>query len=1418
MNKYINLVCFLVLSFLFRSPLFADSFLTHELISTDHDKIQGRITHIIQDRKGLLWMSSYNGLHRYDGYDIVKYKSFPLVSNHIHMICENSDGDIWCISSQRLYLFKTREERFIDVHKVFETNAPSNIVIDRIFPLSNGVTWMVSIKGECFRFKNSDPLNSCERLNYLLGSNEDVYNVFLDKDGKEWIMSAKGLLVYGESNVVSNLPYYYHYSILEGEYFATLGGSICYYERKSKILSDVSISDKVGRIHHCQLGKDSLLYLATDSGLFSLELNSKRESVLLNECLLKNFYKDSRGNVWGITPEYRIVLLSSDGSLSFTSLPSDIQITDYRVYFKEDEQGVIWLFFHDNSDICYYNTRLAQFVRPRNPNPIYKKIYGFLDDNSGNVYFRTDDGMLKTSLHSNLFEVENPAQEHEVRCMMTDNKGRIWICGRNKTIQIFDSEFNRLGYLNSQGNITEKPKLTSILAYSIMQDSQGRIWIGSRMKGVYLLTPKSDSLSFDISHYGFKVGDIDGLQHAAVFSIFEDSRQNIWVGTHNGGLHLWNDGKFIHYGNGLSKDSGAKPMGVRQIFEPRPGIIAVCSKEGFFTFSNDFARPEEVHFYANEKSEKPGSLSENDVVSAYQCADGTIYLATMSGGLNVIESSDILSNNIIFKSFTHDNGLSSDALFSVIEENDHKLWLVGYDALMRFDRHTHEIETYDISHFGVKLRFSEALPIKFHNRLYVGTTIGLIHFDPSLIKKNEFDPSLVITGLNVQQIPSYERISLDNHLQLDSDERNIEIKFAKLDFYNGPSRIRYAYKLDGVDKTWNYTSKNSVTYLNLPKGSYPFRLRATNGTGVWSDNDLVLNISVAPRFFESVWGYLFMLLVLVLIMLVIFYYYRRFYWLRHRLSIEKEMSEVKLDFFTDISHELRTPLTLIGGPVAEMKKDTSMTAKSRYYLDLVDKNTQRMLNLINQILDIRKLQNNQMKMVIQSVDVMVTLRSIMEQFNALAEQHNIDFVLKENNNLLNTLWVDRDKFEKIFYNLLSNAFKYTPDGKRICVSVHSENSGLFISVIDEGCGISEEHQKQLFRRFETIMKNNLFKPSSGIGLSLIKQYVEMHRATITVQSKKGEGSCFCVKFLWGKEHFDKDKVEIIENIEPIVTSESVSESSDAIQDLSTQDTRPQVLVVEDNDDVRGFIMNILSEQYRVCEAENGEIGFVKAQQLWPDLIISDVMMPVMDGFEMLQKVRKDNDLYSVPVILLTAKSALENKIEGTTLGADDYITKPFSASYMLAKVGALIEQRRLLKARLLQQLIPSENKTIKALEPSSVNITSMDEEFINRLMECVDKHMSEENFTLAIFIQDMNMGRTVFCNKVKSILGVSPMDFVLDMRMKRASQLLSSHQFTVSEVAYKVGFSNPKYFSKIFKKHYGFAPSEFVKHKESELI
>jgi signal transduction histidine kinase/DNA-binding response OmpR family regulator len=653
--------------------------------------------------------------------------------------------------------------------------------------------------------------------------------------------------------------------------------------------------------------------------------------------------------------------------------------------------------------------------------------------------------------------------------------------------------------------------------------------------------------------------------------------------------------------------------------------------------------------------------------------------------------------------------------------------------------------------------------------------------------------------------------SNDEAQYLRPDERNFTITFAALDYVNSPA-IKYAYRIKGLNDQWIELGTNrSASLVNVPAGDYLFQVKSTNADGVWVDNVASLSIHIDPVFGETVWAVLLYITLAVVIMLVVVCIVLRITNLQRRIDFEQQISNLKLRFFTDISHELRTPLTLIASPIDEVISNEKLSDAGLENMQVAKRNTDRMLRLINQILDFRKIQNDKMKVLVEQVDIIPLILKIYGNFVPMAHTHRIDFRLVCPLDSF-VMYTDVDKLEKILFNLLSNAFKYTPDEKTISLSVTCEKQVLCLQVKDEGRGINAQKLNRLFTRFDTLDEADP-NMSTGIGLSLVKELLNLLHGTVRVDSKLGEGSSFFVRLPGSRDTFDADA-----NAEFILADGENSGSETVVPDNlveEEEDKETRILIIEDNEELRHFICGVLAREYVVFEAGNGRQGLEMTLSELPDIVISDIMMPEMDGIEYLKQVKGNSDICHIPIILLSAKSSLNDQIQGLEYGADEYITKPFSSAYLKARVDSLLKQRQILYDYYTSKMRGEKDTALmEQLAPSTPQVTHFDDDFIRNILQSVEENIQNSEFRIDDLAEAMSMSRTVFYRKVKSLMGVSPVDFVKTMRIKRAVQLLEQDELTVSEVGYMSGFTTPQYFSRVFKEAMGCTPKEYkLKHK-----
>ena len=723
-------------------------------------------------------------------------------------------------------------------------------------------------------------------------------------------------------------------------------------------------------------------------------------------------------------------------------------------------------------------------------------------------------------------------------------------------------------------------------------------------------------------------------------------------------------------------------------------------------------------------------------------------------------------------------------------------------------------------------------------RLAFGTNHGLIILNTKQIKNKEKILSVTFTDLKLNGIsvrpadmdsPLTAALAYTDAISLKYYQSSFVIDFSTFD-YPISTNTRFSYKLEGYDDDWSIPSTlNFAAYKNLPAGTYYLHVKACSVSGIWSDNEETLEIKVTPPFWATGWAFFVYILIAGIIMYFVYRTIRNINNLRNKIKVEKQLTEYKLVFFTNISHEFRTPLTLIQGALDRIHRTHNIPKEIRYSIKLMDKSTQRMLRLINQLLEFRKMQNNKLALSLEETDVIAFLYEIYLSFQDTAESKNMDFKFIPSVNSYK-MYIDKGNIDKIAYNLLSNAFKYTPSGGKIEFSIYIDKQKqlLIMKVTDTGVGIPKEKRNELFKRF---MQSSFSSDSIGVGLHLTHELVHVHKGNICYEENPSGGSIFIVTlptdssiyqsndFLIPENAILKEEAQNHTSLSALNEENAHSESEEEIDkeveniekelktELNASDqegplNKRKILIIEDDNDVREFLKEELTPYFEVAAEADGKNGLEYAHNNDIDLIISDVMMPGYNGFEITRKLKSDFSTSHIPIILLTALNAAESHLEGVKSGADSYITKPFSTKLLLASIFKLIEQRDKLKEKFSNDL--------SAKRP--VMCTSdKDKEFVENLTKIVEEQLTNPEFTADDFASMMSLGRTIFYRKVRGVTGYTPKEYLRIMRMKKAAELLSTKKYTVSEVTYMVGINDPFYFSRCFKAQFGISPSSYQK-------
>lgn len=1433
---------------------------------TPEDGLEQRtIRKIIQDQKGFIWLATWDGLSRFDGHTFQNYKntisSFEpsFISNRISFIAEDAFGCIWALGyDKRISRFNPNTDRLTPVLE-------NDWQVRRFFTLSNGHTWVVTENQGLLLMKTDKEDYSLHNENISQKANipftTNVNLIFLDKNQKEWILTEKGIYTYSEDKSVY-IPFVQGQAFTDVQetsgfiYFSSAAGQIWKYNKSTQTYEIIQLPVK-NRINTLRLIDSGLLFCGTGAnGFFLLSADEKHmrhyntsTSKGMPDNIIRDVYVDKKGEVWirqestGVThldPKTGLIthfVLKDKSGNSITGSHQEQIIV-------EDDSGNLYV-HPSGGGFAYYDRLTHKLV------PVYNKqlidgwhesdmIMDIYQDRQGNIWISSfKNGLEKITFKQKQFNLYSSpgfrSEQVDTRAVYIDKDNRLWFGSKYMGVGIYSAERKFLGYLQADGTLSKSGSDFRIMAYSITQDHEGTIWIGTKKSGVISAKPNDKAVTFKLKHFRFKRDDIYSISNDDVWQIYEDSHKRLWFTTWNGGINYLDRRenetyRFINYRNQL-KNYPIQTCGrARSITTDNKGNLWIATADGLLVFDENFTDPSKVFFkqikhIPNDRN----SLNNNDIQYLYLTTRRELYIATFGGGMNKLIS---YNNGVArFKSYTKEDGLLSNILLSMIEDRKGNIWISMVEGLSKFLPGKESFENYTEREFLESIRFNDGAGCysQADNLLLFNTAEGLLSFDPDEVHKPGYIPPIVFTRLqmgNYQVMPGdstgilQTNVNDTGQITLIHSQNSFSIHFAALDMTD-PQNISYAYRLRGFEDNWHQSDKNYIAnYTNIPKGDYVFEVRSTNSDGIWVDNVRQLPVKVLPSFWESNWGILLYIVIGIAILSGLFIYYR----LRQKVKLEQKLSELKLQFFTNISHELRTPLTLISAPVKNVLEQDNLHPDVRNQLQLVDRNTDRMNLLVNQILDFRKIQNRKMELRVQSFDLIAFVSRLMGFFEGLAEKRQIDFSLETSFSSY-TIWADTDKLEKVLFNLISNAFKYTPEGKQIKIAIEESDKNIRISINDQGIGIEKSEQKRLFNRFETISSTQFIdQAGTGIGLSLVKELVEMHGGSIYIDSEPGKGSAFIITLKQGKGHFDKNNVVWVDeelsinrgtaNAKSFIDIDGVDKVMPEMN-RQTDTAKKTVLIVEDNNELRYFLRTIFETEFYILEAENGSVGLNIARAELPDVIISDIMMPEMDGIELLRALRLDLSISHIPVVLLTAKSSVENRIIGIELGADDYITKPFNAYYLKARIMGILQQREKLQ-HYYSTLLFSENREddILAGSPVTESITSNNQMFMKHLIESVDKNLGNGNLTIEDLAQETGMSRSIFFKKVKNLTGLSPVEFLKDIRMKRAAGLIKCSDLTMSQIAFHVGFNDAHYFSKCFKQKFGITPTEYREGKE----
>jgi signal transduction histidine kinase/ligand-binding sensor domain-containing protein/DNA-binding response OmpR family regulator len=1391
----------------------AQNSLKFEHLTTENGLSQNDVNTIFQDSQGFMWFGTHDGLNRYNGYEFTVFNpnlSNPntINSNLIWDIAEDKNSNLWIATTgSGLNYFDRNTETF----KHFRNN------------------------------KNDEKS--------LI--NDFINAIYIDDENLLWIGTPKGIDMLNLNKPLDSIEFV-HYKI----------------EIKSQN-TDTTIYSFYKDSNH-------QLWICTSKGLFKISKNKNGDVSF-----------DWMNKAFGLGSSYQSVnAITEDlfGNLiigAFTGLFKQIKSDGYNSFLKIDNNRYLKI-ITDNNDIWASN---------------HTGLFHFLN-NSENTKLK-----LINHYTSNPINATNGLNKNDIKTIFIDNSGIIWIGTLGGGVNKLNPEKKQFKHIKKT---IEKSSLSDDKVRSIFEDSNGTLWIGTQSGSLNMLSKNNDDGVYNkFKHFeSFKnvfvireytdqkkllfggIGpkrlseldisnpkSIDQLKSkdfkirkknsiaASVFSILIDTHKNIWIGTYSQGLHRWiYDVKTDDYKKDILSQNNNIPNSIsnniiRYIFEDSKGNIWFSTGNGLCVLSPDEIPKKNPKFQVFKNiPEDPSSISFNYVLTIFESSSGTIWIGTLGGGLNkYIPGHE--DKQPFFKRYTQKEGLPNNAIKGILEDDKNNLWISTNKGLSKFNPDTEIFKNYNIDDGLQSNEFSELACFKKKSgELMFGGVNGFNVFYPDAIKDNITKAETVFTGFSVFNKPIAVNEEINGHKILDKsinttkyialkhNQNSFSFDFASL-HYVAPSKNKYAYKLDGFDTDWIYTTskKRFANYTNLEPGNYILKVKSSNNDGVWDETPAEINIDITPPFWDTTLAKIFYGLLLTSLLFA----FRRFTVIstskKHNLELEhlekerfEEINRLKLEFFTNISHEFRTPLTLIKGPLEYLQKKwgATMPKEIKEQYDLMQKNTDYLLRLVNQLLDFRKMNHGKMKLLVSESNIVAFLKEVGEPYQFLGRKKNIHFTISASKNPIST-WFDPDAVEKIANNLLSNAFKFTPiDGKISLEIIEGTNykandsshpdidpsNFIVIQVKDTGPGIPQHRIKHIFERFYTeIDRKGLNPKGTGIGLSFVKNLVELHRGYIDVISNPETGTTFNVWLPKNKEayenHIDIGFHEVSDNNIVVSQIEAQSHAIATVDDIVDENISrsrsklPVLLMVDDNPDIRQFVKRGLGEQYYIYEAENGQKGLELAKKVLPNIVITDLMMPIMDGVTLCNKLKSAQETSHIPVVILTAKMSQEWEIEGLKTGADAYIRKPFDLEVLELKLSNILKYRDEMRKRFNREI---------TLQPNELTVTSADETFLKEAIAIVEKHMMDTEFSVEMLVKEMHISRSNLYIKTKELAGLSCSEFIRSIRLKRAIQLLEQSDLTVKEIMYMTGFNTASYFSKCFKKQFGVIPSKYIRETKQD--
>ncbi|OCX54101.1 hypothetical protein BEL04_07485 [Mucilaginibacter sp. PPCGB 2223] len=1346
---------------------------------TIKEGLPSNIVHaIVKDRHGLMWFGTANGLSRFDGTNYYIYrheteKPYSLPGNEILSLCADREGKIWIGSGANGLSYYDR-------------------AMDRIVPYTGDGSWpnIIHISPRAII---EDHLG-----NIWLGTYGDC-RMIDPKTGHITQIIIPGIRKLDESFVVL--------SLLEG--------------------------------------KDHRIWIGTNKGLYLFEPKAKTftrfanipgDPASLSDNLVKSIIQDQAGNIWIGTYNGLDKMLPGGHFQTYRHNrdPGKSISSDAVFALSEDKQGKIWIGTEEGVDI--YDPGSATFRNlhpdPRNVFSLHNKSVRSIFIDKGDIYWvgTFGGGVAKYNKNTPLFNLKqsNPFDPFGLRSPMVTSfaekgNGPIYIgtdgAGMGTAgagIEIFD----RVSGLCRPLKLVSKLHRQLLTIFSLYFDRKGFLWAGTYHDGVFRINTATGQYEQIICD-----GTASGLSHNDVTSIIEDNFGNFWIGTLGGGIDVYNPQTKKMERFNKRQTSGA----FNNQLLPLNGFISCIVKsptgemwigsvgDGVVMFD---PKTKHMEHYTKDKNNIPYDIADN----LFFDSSGTLWISTELG----LGRFDRATARTAL--YTEKDGLANAAVKCVTEDKTGMLWISTEQGISSFDRQTRKFRNFNGDN-GVQQGsfYSRAVLRTPDGDIYFGGHDGFNFFNPQSLPKQGTSGPVLLTDLKIsnqsvapsEDAPIQEQLTTAKEINLKYG-MNFAISYVALNF-TAPKQNQFAYRLVGFDKEWNYVRKGkTANYTNIDPGNYVFQVKASSDGEHWTSPPTEIKVFVAPPIWRTSYAYIIYLLLLGTILFLL--RRRGIQKIRQEFATEQEKIRIaqerreaerlheldllKIKFLTDLSHEFRTPISLIVAPVENLLQKRLAT-ESREDIEMINRNARRLLNMVNQLLDFRKMEEQELKLNLQAADVITFAKDAGNSFKDLAAKKKISFSIE----CKSDCWYaefDHDKLERIIFNLLSNAFKFTPAEGEVTLQaeitgIDNENPCLTITVTDTGTGIPANELQKIFERFYQHQTNDVMNQGTGIGLSITKEFVELHGGHIRAENME-RGSRFVVKIPMPgvAENITEDVLDILlPDLEPELDAiNSGIVSGDAVANQKTT-----VLLVEDNDEFRSYLVGHLKQYYHIVEAANGKEGWQKTLSAHPQLIVSDINMPLMNGIDLSRKVKADKRTSHIPVILLTAMTGEEDQLKGLQSGASDYLSKPFNFQILNTKIGNLLDLNRTLKDTYSKQI----QLTGKEVVAESTNL-----KLLNSIMKYIEDKLSDSDLSVEELSKHVGMSRGSLYYKLIELTGLTPIEYIRTVKLEKAAALLEISDYNVAQIAYMTGFGTPSYFSRMFKNKYGMVPSEYLNFKRGQ--